>query len=618
MCDAALAPILGSMSALFSAHAILLFGSALMLVGILSSLLASRFGVPILLVFLGVGMLAGEDGLGFQFDNFRLTFIVGSGALAIILFDGGLRTRIGTVRSVLGPAGMLASFGVLITAGLTGLVAMLLLKLTLVQGLLIGAIVASTDAAVVFFLLRTGGLQLRRRIGATLEVESGTNDPFAVLLTVILVGIALGGAGAGAGSIALSVLMEASLGTVIGLAGGYVLVELINRITLPSGLHPAFVVTAALVIFSLTQTLGASGFLAAYVAGLVVGNRPVRAYGSITSFHDTATWLCQIVLFTLLGLLVTPSKVVPLLLPAITIAVFLILVGRPLAVFACLSPFRFSRAEMGFVSWVGLRGGVSIFLATIPVLAGLPQAELYFNVAFVVVVVSLVTQGWSIGFAARRAGVALRDPAPEVKRIDIDLPGQLHEELVGYPLRDPSPATRLRALPSWVKPVLVVRAGKVLDPMMAGNLKSGDYGYFLAPTMRIPRLDRFFAVDGTAPETDSIPELPFDATIGAGAVADLYGLTIEDTERGMSIADLFADRLDGAPQEGDRLDFGSAILVAHGVVADRVHLAGLLLEATPEDEDDAPSTWRGELALRARKEALKLKLRAKAALRRPA
>ncbi|MHB2166280.1 potassium/proton antiporter [Alsobacter sp. R-9] len=588
---------------LLHAHLTLLFGSALALVGILSSLAASRFGVPILLVFLGIGMLAGEDGLGgVLFSDYRLTYIIGSAALAIILFDGGLRTRSATVRSAIGPAGTLATVGVLATAAATGLVAMMLLKLNVVQGLLIGAIVASTDAAVVFFLLRTGGLQLRRRVGATLEVESSTNDPVAVLLTLVLVEIALGMPGEDWGHVVAAILRAVTIGVAVGVAGGFALVSALNRLTLPTGLHPAFVVTAAVVMFALAQSLDGSGFLAAYVAGLVLGNRPIRAYGSIITFHDTATWLCQIILFTLLGLLVTPSKIVPVLAPAIAIAVFLMLVGRPFAVFMCLIPFRFSRREMTFVSWVGLRGGVSIFLATIPTLAGLPNAEIFFNVAFVVVVVSLVVQGWTIGYAARRTGVALRDSAPEVKRIDIDLPGQLDAELVGYPLVDPSPATRHRALPRWVKPVLVIRNESILEPAEAGPLKEGDYGYFLAPTQRLARLDRFFAVDGTIPAPDAVPEFPFDAGLSAGAVADLYGLEIDAEERGMSIADLFADRLDGAPQEGDRLDFGDAILIAHDVADDRVRLAGLLLEATPEDDEGPPPT--GLAAIRARLKGL--------------
>jgi cell volume regulation protein A len=588
------------MQALFAAHATLLFGSALVLFGILSSLAASRFGVPLLLVFLGTGMLAGEDGLGgITFDNYALTYLVGSAALAIILFDGGLRTRTATVRSVLAPAGVLATAGVLVTAGLVGLAARGLLGTGWPESLLIGAIVASTDAAVVFFLLRTGGLQLRRRVGAVLEVESGTNDPFAVLLTVLLVEIALvGPSAAEVTHVVRAILVEASLGLGLGLAGGGVLVLILNRISLPAGLHPAFVVAAAISLFALTQTVGASGFLAAYVAGLVVGNRPVRAYGSIIAFHDTATWLCQIVLFTLLGFLVTPSKILPYLAPGIALAVFLILIGRPLAVFACLAPFRFSRREMSFVSWVGLRGGVSIFLATIPVLAGLPQSDRYFNIAFIIVVVSLVVQGWTIGYAARRTGVARRDPLPDVQRIDIDLPGQLEAELVGYPVLDKSPAARHRALPDWVKPVLVVRDGKVLEPSAAGAPQVGDYGYYLAPTENLQRLDRFFAVDGTAVRWVDMAEFPFDAALRVGEIAALYGLEVDPEEAETSIRDLFAQRLP-MPQEGDRVDLGDALLVAHDVQGGAVRLAGLLLEAEPEEgEPGAPVPSRLQKALR--------------------
>ncbi|GGH15833.1 K+/H+ antiporter [Alsobacter metallidurans] len=586
-------PDSAGMQALFHAHATLLFASAAALIGILSSLAASRFGVPILLVFLGVGMLAGDSGPGgVAFSDYGLTYLIGSAAIAIILFDGGLRTRAGTIRSVLGPAGVLASVGVLLTAGITGAVAKLLLGLPWTPALLIGAIVASTDAAVVFFLLRTGGLQLKRRVGATLEVESGTNDPFAVLLTVVLVEIAAGGPGTDAAHVVMAVVREASLGVFIGGLGGFGLVFVLNRLSLPAGLHPAFVVTAALVVFALAQIIGASGFLAAYVAGLIVGNRPVRAYASIASFHDTATWLCQIALFTLLGLLVSPKLILPVLAPALALAVVLIIVARPLAVFLCLAPFRFSRREMTFISWVGLRGGVSIFLATIPTLAGMPGAEIYFNVAFVVVVVSLIVQGWTIGYAGRRLGVALRDPAPEVQRIEIDLPGQLDAELVGYPLLEQSPAARHRALPAWVKPVLVVRDGKILEPAEAGALQTRDYGYFLAPTSRLARLDRFFAVDGMAPAPEAMAEFPFDGSLSIGAIADLYGLDIGSDERAMTVAELFAQRLDDAPQENDRIDLGAASLIAHDVVHEKVRLAGLILEATEEDEDlPTPKPW---------------------------
>jgi cell volume regulation protein A len=283
--------------------------------------------------------------------------------------------------------------------------------------------------------------------------------------------------------------------------------------------------------------------------------------------------------------------------------------GRPLAVFACLAPFRFSKREMTFISWVGLRGGVSIFLATIPVLAGLPQAERYFNIAFIVVVVSLVVQGWTIGWAARRTGVARRDPLPEVQRIDIDLPGQLEAELVGYPVLANSPAARHRALPEWVKPVLVVRDGHVVEPSTAGPPQVGDYGYYLAPTESLQQLDRFFAVDGSDVRWVDMAEFPFDAALRTGDIAALYGLEIDPDEANTPIRELFAQRLVTQPQEGDRIDLGTALLVAHDVADGQVRLAGLLLEAEPEEGEPGappPPSWR-RLARRARERARRLR-----------
>jgi cell volume regulation protein A len=577
------------MDAISTINATLVFGSTLAVLGILSSLAASRFGAPLLIVFLAVGMLAGEDGPGgFAFSDYALTYAVGSLAIAIILFDGGLRTRVAAVSPALSPALTLATLGVLVTAAITGVAAALFLKLETVEALLVGAVVASTDAAVVFFLLRTRGLRLRRRVGAVLELESGTNDPFAVLLTLVLVDIALGRTQAGWQTIAVDLVREATFGVFFGVVGGLAIVAALNRLTLPSGLHAVFVLTAALLLFSAAQALGGSGFLAVYLAGLLVGNRPVRAFASISAFTDTATWLCQIVMFIMLGLLVTPSRLVPFLLPAAGVAAVLMFVARPAAVALCLAPFRFSWRETAFVSWMGLRGGVSIFLAAIPTLAQLPRAELYFNVAFVVVLVSLLLQGWTVEVAARRFRVALPDPAPEVKRIEIDLPGQLEFELVGYPIFADSPALRSGVLPDWVKPVLVVRREHVEEPGQAGPLQVGDYGYFLVEPQRVKRLDRFFAIDGTRPELASLAEFPFDAALPLGTVADLYGIAVAPQERGHTVADVFSDRLDDTPQEGDRIDLGTATLIAHDVQDGVVRLAGLLLVDQP-DEDPASS-----------------------------
>src|SRR6267378_186872 len=286
----------------------ILIGALLVLAGILSSLVALRFGAPLLLVFLIVGMLAGQEGPGgIKFDDVRVAYIVGSVALALILFDGGLRTRFATFRSVLAPSVTLATVGVVVTAALTAPVARYALGLGWTESLLVGSVVASTDAAAVFFLIHARGLRLRPRVGAILEVESGSNDPFAVLLTVILVEFLT--VGDRSWQHVLAVLAEqAVLGTVIGVIGGRAIVVVLNRLGLAQGLHAPFVTTSALVIFGLASALHASGFLAVYLAGLVVGNRPTRAHNTVVVFLDAITWLAQIVMFVLLGLLVWPGR----------------------------------------------------------------------------------------------------------------------------------------------------------------------------------------------------------------------------------------------------------------------------------------------------------------------
>src|SRR5215467_8459572 len=408
----------------------ILLGALLVLAGIMSSLVAMRFGAPLLLVFL----IAGETGpLGLKFDDVRSTYMVGSIALALILFDGGLRTRFATFRSVLAPALTLATAGVVLTAAVTAPVAKYLLGMSWVEALLVGAVVASTDAAAVFFLLHARGLRLRPRVAATLEVESGSNDPFAVLLTILLVQFL--NFGDRSWQHVLAVLAEqAVLGTVLGIVGGRTIVVVLNRLGLAQGLHAPFVTTSALVIFGLASAVHASGFLAVYLAGLVVGNRPTRAHNTVVVFLDAVTWLAQIVMFVLLGLLVSPQRLIDGIWPSLAVAAALMLVARPAAVFLCLAPFHFPWREMAFISWVGLRGAVGIFLASIPLLVGLPRAHVYFDIAFVAVLTSLLIQGWTIAAAARRLHIALPRHDPLPRRVELDLPGQLEQEIVGYPV----------------------------------------------------------------------------------------------------------------------------------------------------------------------------------------
>ncbi len=594
------------MASLDSVSVAILLGTLLVLAGILSSLVAMRFGAPLLLVFLIVGMLAGEAGPGgIKFDDVRTTYMVGSIALALILFDGGLRTRFATFRSVLGPSVTLATVGVLLTAALTAPVAKYALGMNWIEALLVGAVVASTDAAAVFFLVHARGLRLRPRVGATLEVESGSNDPFAVLLTLLLVEFL--SVGDRSWQHVLAVLAEqAVLGTIIGILGGRAIVLVLNRLNLAQGLHAPFVTTSALVIFGLASSLHASGFLAVYLAGLVVGNRPTRAHNTVVVFLDAVTWLAQIVMFVLLGLLVWPQRLLDSVWPALAVAVMLMFIARPVAVFLCLAPFRFAGREKAFISWVGLRGAVGIFLASIPLLVGLPNAHLYFDIAFVVVLTSLLIQGWTIAWAARRLHIALPRHDPLPRRVELDLPGQLEQEIVGYPVAANSPYLRRGLLPSWARPTLVVRDEKILSPGEAEPVRQGDYVYLLAPPEKAQALDRFF-VDmppPAAPDPRLLGDFFVSGDVTLGALGEIYGITIGD-DAAVSLADHFAARLKRAPRQGDVLPLGAIALVAHRVANGRVTSIGLRL-AEEEEPVEGPATLMGRLRKLVRRVLAKL------------
>ncbi|MBX9827896.1 MAG: potassium/proton antiporter [Xanthobacteraceae bacterium] len=562
----------------------ILFGAVLVLAGIMSSLIALRFGAPLLLVFLLVGMLAGESGIGrIKFDDVQLAYTVGSVALGLILFDGGLRTKLATFRNVLAPAGMLATAGVLITAALTAPAAVWALGLTWTEGLLVGAVMASTDAAAVFFLLHAKGLRLRPRVSATLEVESGINDPFAIFLTIVLVEILLSGQ-KGWADIFAFLVQEAVMGAVLGWAGGVAMVMVLNRLELPQGMHAPFVATGALVTFGLAEALHGSGFLAVYIAGLIVGNRETRAHGTIVTFLDAATWLAQIAMFVLLGLLAWPDRLPQRLFAALMVALALMLIARPAAVMVCLAPFRFSLREKLFISWVGLRGAVSVFLAAIPMLVGLPGAHFYFDVAFVVVMLSLAIQGWTIADAARLFRIGMPLPDVNARRTELDLPGTLKHELVGYPVVADSPYLRRGIRPSWAKLTLVVRDDRVNTPEEAGNVREGDHVYFLAPPDRVQALDRFFAErpPQATPEAGLVEDFFVPGEITLGALAEIYGLEIPPEDTQTPLADFFALYfIKHAPRPNDAIPLGPVKLVAHTVTNDRVVTVGLQL-ADPE------------------------------------
>ena len=565
----------------------ILLGSLLVLAGILSSLIALRFGAPLLLVFLLVGMLASEGGPGgLKFNDVATTYTVGSIALALILFDGGLRTRFASFRSVLAPALTLATAGVLVTSLLTAPIAKLVLGIGWTQALLVGAMVASTDAAAVFLLINARGLRLRPRVRATLEVESGTNDPFAVFLTLLLVEVLAVGHQSWSQAV-LTLVRDAALGWVIGYGGGRIIVLVLNKLDLPQGLHAPFAAVSALVIFAFANALHASGFLAVYLAGLVMGNRQTRAHNSVVVFLDAVTWLAQIAMFVLLGLLVWPQRLTDSLFGAIIVALTLMLIARPAAVFLCLAPFNFLWREKLFISWVGLRGAVAIFLASIPLLVGLPAAYLYFDVAFVVVLSSLLVQGWSVAYAARRLDMSFARHDPLPRRVELDLPGQLSREIVGYPVPANSPFLRRGLIPNWARPTLVVRDEEILTPAEAHPLREGDYLYLLAPPEKAQALDRFFVEmpPSRAPDPALLGDFFVPGTATLGALAEIYGLQIAAAHTETALADYFIDQLGRPAKTGDVVSLGPIALLAHKVDEDRVSTVGLRL-AEPEAPTD--------------------------------
>lgn len=398
------------MQALFDAlNLSILTGAALVLLSLIIGISTSRTGLPLLLIFLAMGMLAGEDGIGgIVFNDYRLSFWVGNIALAVILLDGGLRTEAAIFRIALKPALWLASLGVIITCAVMALIGHYLLGLSLAMAFLFGAIVSSTDAAAVFSLFKSTGLRINERVSATLEAESGFNDPMAVLLTVVAIGIVLAQAGQAeplrAGLVFINTMKQIFFGLLLGVVFAYLVLKLIKILRLQTahnvGLNAIFLLATGLCVFAISNQLGGSGFLSIYIFGVLIGNTDKRLVRQSIPALDGLAWLFQSAMFLILGLLATPSQVLESILMGLVLSFTLIFVARPLAVMPLLTLYRYSRREQLFIAWVGLRGAVPIVLAIYPIMASVPGATILLNLAFVVVFTSLLLQGASIQWLA--------------------------------------------------------------------------------------------------------------------------------------------------------------------------------------------------------------------------
>jgi cell volume regulation protein A len=529
-------------------------------------------------------MLAGSQGNGgIRLDDYHIAQGIATLALPIILFDGGLRTSVDEVRPAMGPAGALATVGVLITGGIVGAAASLLLGIPLMPGLLLGSIVASTDAAAVFTVLRGSGLNLPKRLTATLELESGLNDPMAIFLTIGLLEILMGRMSPGSG-LAILFAKQMVIGTVVGIVVGKLAVRLINFIQLDApGLYPVMTLASGLFAFGLAAQFGGSGFLSVYLAGLCVGNARIAYQRGVMLFMDGTAWLAQITMFVLLGLLSFPTRIITSAGPALLVTAVLIFVARPIAVFISLLPFRFRPQELVLISWSGLKGAVPIVLATYPLLVKFPGSEKLFDVVFFVVLLSTAAQVWTLPMLAHKLG--LHTPGAPTPPIALEITSVKHlgADIIDYVVHEGSHAAGLRirelALPHDAVIAMIARGTQVIPPRGSTRIEAGDHVFFVVTPVVQPLLDHIFASTEHVSDIPTDTEFPIDGSTTLADLAAFYD--IEIAEPGIdTLDDLLRSRLGTRLGEGRGVTIGGLKLRVREMMDGKVTQVGIVIGNT--------------------------------------
>ena len=559
--------------------------SVILVISILTSLISSRANIPLILVFLCIGLLLsdrGGMGLVAGFHQPKLAFFIGSLALALILFDSGYQTNFNSVKKNLKPSVLLASIGVFFTAALLAPATHYIAGFSWIESFLLASIISSTDAAAVFFVLRMGGVSIREKIKSTLEMESGSNDPMAIFLTFSFLALYTL-QNSNPYYLILQFFMQMGIGLIGGFGLGWLIKKLINKIEVDTGLYPVLVIGMALTGFAITNMLGGSGFLALYVGGIIVGQAKLKGHYQTIRFQTTLTWLSQIVLFLTLGFFADMYQMPAVFPAAFVLSLVLMLFARPLSIFICLYKFHYSLKEKLFISFVGLRGATSVLLALAPLVANIPSAQAIFSIIFLMVLMSLTVQGLLIIPVAKKCHVILPVVEKPALKSEIDLPGLTDSFLITYKLTQNSPAVQGIKVPRWAMPVYVQRDDISYKGVNVKTFKSGDQIYvFASDDVSAKQLDHFYG-GGQSELSQNMGDFVLSPDIALKDLAYFYNIQIPKKREHLTLRETLEQNFSDL-DVGDRFLLGKIELVVRKIENGLIMEVGLNLEPQKENK----------------------------------